>query len=198
MLASLSTPAQKRDPAWNDGLADDVATLSYERALQTHARYHSTDRSDRSLTQAPDPQPMLFDESDLKAAAPPTTTAAGNAASFFKSGSGSAVGHGSSPALDKNLKRSSITIRLSRAERDQVHQRAAEAGLTVSAYLRSCTLEVESLRALVKETLAQLQAAQVTGKPSPSAQTGPARLGWLGKILPYGERGHRGQGTMRA
>ena len=51
----------------------------------------------------------------------------------------------------------SVTIRLSEAECAQLRQRAAESGLTVSAYLRSCTLEVESLRAQVKDTLAQLR-----------------------------------------
>ena len=61
-------------------------------------------------------------------------------------------------ALDRNLKSASITIRMSNAECAQLRKRAAEAGLTVSAYLRSCTFEAESLRALVKDTLAQLRA----------------------------------------
>ena len=40
ILAALSGPAQKSVPAWNDeGLEEDVATLSYEHALRTHARY---------------------------------------------------------------------------------------------------------------------------------------------------------------
>jgi hypothetical protein len=60
------------------------------------------------------------------------------------------------------LKSASITIRLSKAECAQLRKRAAEAGLTVSAYLRSCTFEAESLRALVKDTLAQLRSN--TGK----------------------------------
>jgi hypothetical protein len=61
--------------------------------------------------------------------------------------------------LGRDLKCASITIRLSEAECAQLRQRAAEAGLTVSAYLRSCTFEAESLRALVRETMAQLRAA---------------------------------------
>ncbi len=60
-------------------------------------------------------------------------------------------------ALERNLKSASITIRMSTSECEQLRKRAAEAGLTVSAYLRSCTFEAESLRALVKETLAQLR-----------------------------------------
>src|ERR1700677_3463737 len=46
---------------------------------------------------------------------------------------------------------------LSRAECARLHQRAAEAGLTVSAYLRSCMVEAEALRAQVKQALAELK-----------------------------------------
>jgi hypothetical protein len=74
-------------------------------------------------------------------------------------------------AVEQNLKRASITIRLSRSESAQLHQRAAEAGLTVSAYLRSCTFEVESLRAQVKETLAQLRSATANPPPAQPTQT---------------------------
>jgi hypothetical protein len=199
LLAALAAPAQKQAPAWNDDdLADDVATLSYERALQTHARYRGADRSDRSLTQAPVPQPMLFSEADLEAAAAPAPTAARQGATAVKSGMETAALRGRSPATGGNLKRSSITIRLNSAECAQLHQRAAEAGLTVSAYIRSCTFEAESLRALVKETLAQLQAAQATGKAAPSPHVSSPRFGWLGKILPYGERGPRDPRSLRA
>ncbi len=59
---------------------------------------------------------------------------------------------------DRNVKRASITIRLTEPEAAQLRHRAAEAGLTVSAYLRSCVLEVESLRTPGQsETLAQLR-----------------------------------------
>jgi hypothetical protein len=84
---------------------------------------------------------------------------------------GSGLGEASKPetgssAVPKPLKNSSITIRLSEAECAQLRRRASEAGMTVSAYLRSCTLEVESLRAQVKETLAQLRtSAQVPPEP---------------------------------
>ncbi len=50
-------------------------------------------------------------------------------------------------------------MRMTEEECVQLHHRAAEAGLTVSAYLRSCAFEVETLRAQVKEALAQLNAA---------------------------------------
>ena len=52
MLAAFATPGQKKPPARDlDGLEDDVATLSYERALRAHARYRPPEASDHALTQ---------------------------------------------------------------------------------------------------------------------------------------------------
>ena len=63
LLAALAAPAQSRSPASlaarsegllprnDDGLEDDVATLSYERALRAHPRYGSAGATDQSLTQ---------------------------------------------------------------------------------------------------------------------------------------------------
>jgi hypothetical protein len=76
---------------------------------------------------------------------------------------------------------------MSEAEYTQLQERAAEAGITVSAYLRSCTFEAESLRAQVKETLALLRPATTSGNlaavpakeqiiPPPAERS---RLGWL-------------------
>jgi len=194
MLASLAAPAPKHAPAWNDDdLADDVATLSYERALRTHSRYRSSELNDRSLTQIPDPEGMDFQAARADAAPAAAPTATRQAASALKTET--MVARESSTALDRNLKRASITIRLSSAECAQLHKRAAEAGLTVSAYLRSCTFEAESLRALVKDTLAQLQAAQSTGKPKPTPQAKASWFGWLLRFFPGGQAG---QHTVRA
>jgi hypothetical protein len=131
LLASFAAPQKPSKPSWSeDQLADDIATLSYEQALRARARNRS---------QFADPG---VDSATPAAASPLPETSRGESAPRVRS-----------------LKRASITIRLSEAESDQLHRRAAEAGLTVSAYLRSCTLEVESLRAQVKETLAQLRNA---------------------------------------
>ena len=62
-------------------------------------------------------------------------------------------------AAEGTLKTACITIRMSEAECAQLKRRAAEAGLTVSAYLRSCTFEAEALRAQVKQALAELRSA---------------------------------------
>jgi hypothetical protein len=195
LLAALATPASTaadRAPTWNDdGLEDDVATLSYERALRTHARYRSgnlptADPTDRSLTQPADPGPIQSYETisaDESIAAPANAHAEPR------------VTRGSVTALDRNLKSSSITIRLSHAECAQLRKRAAEAGLTVSAYLRSCTFEAESLRAMVKDTLAQL-------RPEPPVKnqtaTTPHRRSWLGWLLRFFPGWPSGQDVARA
>ena len=100
----------------DDGLADDIAILSYERAVSAPAGFN--------LAATPASQ----DKSSNQPA-----------------------------ALDK--KSASITIRISHAECEQLRKRAAAAGLSVSAYMRSCILEAETLRAQVREALAEIRAA---------------------------------------
>jgi predicted DNA binding CopG/RHH family protein len=197
LLAALATPVpdesasssgRRSAAAWNDDdLADDVATLSYERALQNHARYRPAglpyqSLTDQSLTdvaasgrynvaetvqqpgttQAATPKSVEEPEPALCAEAEPSRFSAMH--------------------FEKTLKQASVTIRMSKTECEQLHRRAAEAGVTVSAYLRSCTFEAESLRAMVKDTLAQLRTA--------TAPTEPQRrfwlrglAGWLARLL---------------
>lgn len=185
LLAALATPAQQRALAWNDDdLADDVATLSYERALRAHARYipvDPADLSDRSLLKPANPGPLHSNEvhpPDAPPYAPGVTpqTATDRRLPQSSADSQAEATLGLPTALERNLKSASITIRLSKAESAQLRRRAAEAGLTVSAYLRSCTFEAESLRALVKDTLAQLRSAPVQDKRVP---VDTARRSWF-------------------
>ena len=81
--------------------------------------------------------------------------------------------------MERDLKCASITIRLSEAECAQLRQRAAEAGLTISAYLRSCTFEAESLRALVRDTMAQLRTATSAAARPAAASEAPRKSGLL-------------------
>jgi len=171
LLASLAAH-QKREAAWDDeDLADDVATISYERALRAQARVRPGNGAPR------DPEPVVSCRekpaiSNCRSDAPPAP---------------------------KPLKNASITIRLSETECAQLRQRAAEAGMTISAYLRSCTLEAESLRAQVKEALAELRkpaataAAQVAEtKPAGSFATALHRVWrWFGRIAPRRRPGIR-------
>lgn len=170
-FAGLLTSLTKKPPrpeisasAWNDDqLADDIATLSYEQALRTHVRYRPPER---------DSEPLPTTGTDLRSVRPNTTT-------LLPAVAPKPAASAQESSL-RVLKTASITIRLSEAESEQLHRRADEAGLTVSAYLRSCTLEVETLRAQVKETLAQLRAPQVAAQSKvKAASTAPGpRLWW--------------------
>jgi hypothetical protein len=182
------TRASTRTPAWDDGeLADDVATLSYERALRTHARYHAPDAS---VARADPPVgiPLTVEEVIMAAAEP--VAAAVSTDAVEEVWSGEAIDE-ISTADEGNRKSASITIRLSRTECEQLRRRAAEAGLTVSAYLRSCTLEAESLRAMVKDMLAQLRSEPA---PAESTRAAGSRFGWwrrLGRWWPHLHHGER-------
>ena len=193
-----------RASTWNDDqLEDDVATISYERALRSHARYQNVapaDLDERRVSPAPFAAPtpnkaaQFSDMTDFAADSTsevlPHAQAAGQLAAPL----------GGQTALERDLKSTSITIRLSRAESAQLRRRAAEAGLTISAYLRSCTFEAESLRALVKDTLAQLRT-----KPSSPEQakvkdnvSSSARRSWLRWLLRFLPRWSGSQRTAQA
>jgi len=193
LLAALTEPGApeaERAPIWNDdGLADDVATLSYERALRAHARYKYADPPnllDRSLPPTADLQPiedLCFDEIQVE---PASTAQRPQSSSPISQPKTAFVP--TSP-LERDLKSASITIRLSKAENAQLRQRAAQAGLTISDYLRSCTFEAESLRALVKDTMEQLRASQSTSgdpdaKKAPLIPVRRSFFGWLRRLLP--------------
>lgn len=182
LLAALSArpSGAKRATAWNDdGLAEDVATLSYERALRAHARYRAPEASDRALT-----QPAHAGIAGKNEAIP---TEAGQTSAAVAADPEPEV----APAADdRNLKCASITIRLSKAECERLRKRAAEAGLTVSAYMRSCTFEAEQLRELVKGTLAQLRTEPVKASTDDAAGDRHGWRQWLGWLRPHGHAGH--------
>jgi len=170
--ASGRTPAS--DSAWNDNeLADDVATLSYERALRTHARYHAPQPAVMGAKRAADASPLV----EEAIAADTEPAAAVLSVEAARDGNADAAVDDVAVADDGNRKSASITIRLSRTECEQLRKRAAEAGLTVSAYLRSCTIEAESLRAMVKDTLAQLRSGPDTATAVPGRRNWRKRLG---------------------
>ena len=194
LLAALASPVDKSSstgrkdpPPWkNDELADDIATLSYESALRAHARYRSPSGGpgggENLLAQgASDLLQRLRAEEPM----PSVTAAIETPPEEPGASQMSTAPEPPLPSLERNLKNASVTIRMSKAECAQLHRRAAEAGLTVSAYLRSCTFEAESLRAMVKETLAQMRS-------TPAQKTNPAlardswwrRLGqWMARLL---------------
>ena len=201
LLAKLTTPADsatERRPSWRkdesaddftDELADDVATLSYESALRAHARYKPDISGEWNLPQRIESTAALVAEESAArtkvAALLTASAAAGKIAAALNV----------TPALDEMRKRASVTIRMSEAECAQLQKRAAEAGLTVSAYLRSCTFEAEALRAQVKEALAKLRVAQPAVKAEAQVARRKSWRGWLARLIP---RWHFGQRAARA
>jgi len=150
-------------------LGEDVVTLSYERALRTHARYKPTNAVDRPLPETPcrKPSDALGAMSETNAADSETVSADTSETVTLENGPG--------------LRSTSVTIRLSSAESARLHQRAAEAGVTVSAYLRSCTFEADALRAQVKAALAELRAAKPMERHATTAA--PVRQSWFGWMV---------------
>jgi hypothetical protein len=186
-MAAVAAPAQKTpwndDDGLDDGLADDEATFSYGRALRTNSRFEAPELSDQAFTQPLDPDVLRFCEAIPDALAPDSRIAAPQAEPAWKTDA--KITPDNPTAHDLNLKSASITIRLSKAECVQLRRRAAEAELTVSAYLRSCTFEAESLRALVKDTLAQLRTINATEDQKPAATARTSRFAWLHRLRLY-------------
>jgi len=187
MLAAFVEPGRKRPPARDlDGLEDDVATLSYERALRAHARYRAPEASDRALTQFAQAQTetvSIFEVlPELSVGEQPAIVEATFAVSATAEREPVAE---ALPAFDRNLKSASITIRMSKSECAQLRTRAAEAGLTMSAYLRSCTFEAESLRAMVKDTLAQLRHEPSAAQQAVSVPQRRTLIQWLAQLWPH-------------
>jgi hypothetical protein len=212
VLAGLTTPRASASASGSgrndDGLEDDVTTLSYESALRSIGRYKPTDASALNLPkdfdlasaasnlyeklsvekaklsaeqgnaeevntvnknyEAQTPAAPSFGTPPLPGT-PPSSRPAPFSDTAFVSTPVPAKASSPLPSLAEARKRASVTIRLSEPEYEQLHQRAAEAGLTISAYLRSCTFEAEALRAQVKEALANLRASAKT--EAPVAQT---------------------------
>ncbi|MDE3186161.1 MAG: ribbon-helix-helix protein, CopG family [Acidobacteriota bacterium] len=172
LLASLAAPAAETVPepasAADDALADDVATLSYEQALRAHARYRPADAGALpGLSPATRPGNPATRQ-NKQTVRPPE----------------SAKRH---PAVPReNRKSASITIRLSEEEAAQLRERAAEAGMTVSAYLRSCAFEVEALRTQVKQALSEIRSAapaEEPGSPAPGRAFSPQPT-WRARLFP--------------
>jgi len=99
-----------------------------------------------------------------------------------------AAGSGSvDPRKSTGLKRCLISLRLSEVESERVRKRAIESGLSMSAYIRSCVLDAEALRSLVKQALAEIReltpeaAREEIAKVPPVKSAGQRRgvLGWV-------------------
>jgi predicted DNA binding CopG/RHH family protein len=76
----------------------------------------------------------------------------------------------------------SLSVRLSASDQATIKLRAAEAGISASAYMRQCALDVEQLRAQVKETIALMQRTATTA-PAPVVVRVPGIVAWLRRRL---------------
>ena len=199
LLATLASPppsppsdAADDAPLWNSSdLGEDVASLSYERALRAHARYRpanrDSDRGDGSPMPAGDSGSGARLDASIETGAAGALDAAGaiDVSGAFDA-AGAAVAVDAAPELqtgtarESDLRSASVTIRLSRAECARLHQRAEEAGLTVSAYLRSSAVEAEVLRAQVKQALAELKAgSKGAGEQGSKKPERRSFFGWI-------------------
>ena len=184
LLASLAAPAAPESGHATDrtdiDLGEDVVTLSYERALRSHARYKATN--------------LTVWEAERTPVAPAQLIADASAGRTNYENVGRPVdvdtrlgelAHSAEQAAARRESRSaSVTIRLSNQECARLRQRAVEAGLTVSAYLRSCVLEADSLRAQVKAALAQLRAVGSEKKFTATTPTQRSWFAWITRALP--------------
>ena len=80
--------------------------------------------------------------------------------------------HKSQLDFDLAHRTATISVRLNEAEFSDLRQRAAESGISVSAYMRSCVLEAEHLRSQVKQALIAMRAATLTEPALLPASTG--------------------------
>jgi hypothetical protein len=79
-------------------------------------------------------------------------------------------------------RRTIVSVRLTEAELLRLKDRASESGISVSAYMRSCILDADQLRAQVKQTLAEIRAFGLRPEPSlPTVLSLPGKQGAGGR-----------------
>lgn len=168
LRAARSASEERKGAAWSDErLAEDVVELSYEKALRSHARYNPN----AFRTEAPGAD---------EGATPRKRVRAAKRASRRDT------------VPEESKKTASVTIRMSRTEWEQLQARSTEAKMSLSAYMRSCTLEVEELRAQVKETLAELKQArqnEAEREPAKKPVETEAASGWRARLFPRWTQG---------
>jgi hypothetical protein len=126
---------------------EDLASLSYEHALRTPTPKAS--RKENLQPRKPSPQTAL-------AGAPPM-------AQSYRA-MGGLSNQPSPPSLEISRafqiaepRHARTTIRFTAGENKLLRKRAAESNIAISAYVRSCVLEVESLRAQVRQLMTELR-----------------------------------------
>ena len=106
----------------------------------------------------------------------------------FQSAAAFAIPQTPALAPAKRCKNASITIRITKEEEAQLHERAVAAHLSVSAYLRSCIFEAESLRAQVKEALSQMRSTITEEKRVCQKESSEQASSWRSRFIPRWSR----------
>jgi hypothetical protein len=181
LLVSLAArPDASEAGRSDDGLEDDVAVFSYEGSLREHRHCRADDSPADSRTAI---EPKEDSHSEPKPSAVSHVPGKRLPLAFDPGRITIVEAEPPQPKpATRNLKSTSVTVRLSESECAQLRARAAETGLTVSAYLRSCTFEVESLRAQVKDALAQMRPAPAKADPSPSLPPRKPPARWIPRM----------------
>jgi hypothetical protein len=192
----------RKDAHRRKDFVDGVRELSYEEALESTRRRWQLHNPSPSASPRKDAQPatdaafedqhIAPDKATLSTLAKPlaSTSAAAQEAtpgSFGSVLSGTLSPDISSgplalvwPSAEKSERQVSMSLRVAASEQALIKARAAEAGLSVSAYLRQCALEVENLRAQVHHRLALMGQEQ---NPIRSLSSGsPATSGFLARL----------------
>jgi len=196
LLASLTSSARGNPAEFQDDkLADDVATLSYEQALRTHVRYKPSAQQDGIAGHAGAGNTCSV--CGALQGDPDSATRMETHANDLEWHEEPEVNSGFPAATQSSNPRkcASVTIRMSKGECEQLKKRAAEAGLTISAYLRSCTFEAEALRAEVKKTLAELRKPAHIERATTATEPGRSWFEWILRFMP---RWHMVQRVARA
>lgn len=112
--------------------SDDTLSLSYEEALKKHARRPLAEEMSRISE-------LVAAELEMRRVPAAAQMAEAVAVPLT------------------NAKAASITLRMSKDESVILRRRAATAGISVSAYIRSCIFEAEELRTQVKNALSEIR-----------------------------------------
>jgi hypothetical protein len=161
-LASAYAALMQTATAFEPSPTRDSGNASFAAFLARLAELPDWDADTPDQSASPEPADAHEEEIALlsyehvlrgKSPASPTAEAA-------RSGLESSLAHSSISSLAKisEPRRCRATLRLTSAEDEILRKRAAESGLAISAYIRSCVFEVESLRAQVKQMMAEIRA----------------------------------------
>jgi hypothetical protein len=181
LLASLTSPAKKPAEDWDDSsLADDIATITYEQALRTHTRGRvgASGLPSMRVGACEEIAPASLNEKTLKAHPRPIEASCAT----------DAAGKKDCPRRGEDRRAASVIIGMSKAECLQLRERAVEAGLTVSAYLRSCIFEVETLRTQVREGFVQLRSPCLAETVAPQEPDDTHIFSWRARLFPRWSR----------